>query len=846
MDQTRKKQKASVPQDKEMPARSARSPSPLHHVVRPAPAALSRPDWLEKVTNLEQEIAGLHFRQARIDAEHNVLMGRNARSWKSYVRAALRRRVKFTPQAGYDIQALKAPEGAFTVLGDDPQIVLESKRRRLPYGWTCLRMTAHTTNKRKLALRLYYDFGYGFSEQLSTSLPTIWEGFKLYCVHYLPPYVQNLRLDPELKVGDTFVLKDISFQEITKHEALARLAVGSVQGAPSKRMKLRQGMNVARSVARLGLGDTVTHLVDKARGTKPAYAAWLSAYGAITDADKQAMSARIAQMPYRPKFSILMPVYNVDRHYLCEAIDSVLKQVYQDWELCIADDCSTKPHIKRVLDLYAAKDPRIKVLYRPINGHISASSNSALSLATGTYVGLLDHDDALTEHALYMMAEELNVHPDAQVIYSDEDKIDEHGVRFNPYFKPGWNPELLYSQNYVCHFGVYKRDLLQAIGGFRAGYEGSQDYDLILRASEMAQAENIRHVPHILYHWRAIPGSAALSSEGKPYAYEAALRALSSHFERTRQGGQVEHHPQTLGLYRIRFPLPKQPPKVSLLIPTRDGARLLERCIDTILTKTNYSNFEIVIVDNQSQDATTHALFRKLERHNDIRIITYDAPFNYSAINNAAAAAACGSVLGLLNNDLEVIEAEWLEEMVSHAMRPAIGAVGAKLYYPNRVIQHGGVLLGVAGLAGHAHKYCPAWDHGYFGRASLLQAFSAVTGACLVVRKDRFNEVGGLDVRLPVAYNDVDFCLRLMQQGYRNIWTPFAELIHHESASRGTDTTPRKAARLRADTQEMRRRWGPMLADDPYYNPNLSFEFEDFSLAFPPRAVKPWATLPPA
>lgn len=571
-----------------------------------------------------------------------------------------------------------------------------------------------------------------------------------------------------------------------------------------------------------------------------AYAEWVRQYDTLAPEDFRAISRHIDQLAYKPLISIVMPVYNTPEEWLRLAIESVLAQLYPFWELCIADDASTAPHIRPLLEEYRQSDSRIKVVFRSKNGHISAASNSALELATGEFTALLDHDDELAAHALYMVAVKLDQHPDADIIYSDEDKIDEQGRRFLALFKPDWNPDLFFSQNYISHLGVYRTSLIKKIGGFRIGYEGSQDYDLCLRCVASTDASRIHHIPFVLYHWRAIAGSTAVSTHQKSYAEQAAVRALSDYFETIDPAISVKAGKRHT-TYTVTYPLPKKPPMVSLIIPTRDGYQVLKRCVESIRRKTDYLNYELIIVDNQSAEPETLDYLKSLERQGIARILHYDAPFNYSAINNFAVSEARGEVVGLLNNDLEVISKGWLTEMVRHAIRPEIGAVGAKLYYPTNRIQHAGVALGIGGVAGHLHHGYFREQLGYSGRLVLVQDFSAVTAACLLVRKAVYEEVGGLDEEnLAIAYNDIDFCLKVREAGYRNLWTPFAELYHHESFSRGYETSPDRQARFDRETACMLRRWGAMLDKDPYYSPNLTLDAPDYTLAWPPRVVKPW------
>jgi len=563
------------------------------------------------------------------------------------------------------------------------------------------------------------------------------------------------------------------------------------------------------------------------------YAEWIRRYDTIDDAKRQKLRTLSDKLARKPKISVVMPCYNPKTEWLTEAIESVRGQIYPNWELCIADDASTNPAVRAILEKYVREDGRIKAVYRDRNGHISAASNSALELVTGEWLALLDHDDLLSEHALFWVAEAINRSSDAELIYSDEDKITECGVRHGPYFKCDWNPDLFYSHNMITHLGVYKTSLVRAVQGFRIGFEGSQDYDLALRCIERLRPDQIVHIPRVLYHWRVHAESTAQSAEAKPYAMLAGERAINDHFVRTGVEGRVAfvghgYHPS--------YALPKQMPLVSVIIPTRNGLKLIKQCIDSILEKTTYKNYELLIVDNGSDDAATLLYLEAISKLKNVHIIRDDGPFNYSRLNNEAAWRSSGELLALLNNDIEVISPDWLTSMVAHALRPGIGAVGAKLLYPNATVQHGGVILGIGGVAGHAHKHFCRKSYGAFSRLSLTQNISAVTGACLVIKKSIFEVVNGLDEEnLGVAFNDVDLCLRLREAGYRNVWTPLAELYHHESASRGYEDTPEKRARFQKEVEFMKHRWGKQLLNDPYYSPNLTLDFEDFSYAWPPR-----------
>jgi len=534
-------------------------------------------------------------------------------------------------------------------------------------------------------------------------------------------------------------------------------------------------------------------------------------------------------LTYRPLISVIMPTYNTPELYLREAIDSVLAQVYDRFELCIADDASTVPHVSAILKEYAAMDDRIKLVFRPENGHIAHASNSALALASGEFVALFDHDDVLTPDALFENVRVLNAHRDADMIYSDEDKVDDRGHRSNPYFKPDWSPETFLSRNYVSHLGVYRRSLVLDVGAFRPGFEGSQDYDLVLRIVE--RTSRIHHIPRVLYHWRIHAASVASGVGVKNYAYDAAMNAIAEAMHRRSEPGRVEMLKGDPGNYVVRYDL-KRDWKVSIIIPTRDHAEDLERCLSSIFAKSSYRNFEVVILDNGSVESETAVCFAKWQalEPERVKIVPHDVPFNYSEINNYAVRQSSGEIVLLLNNDTEVIARDWIEAMLEQAQRPSVGCVGAKLLYEDDTIQHAGVVMRIGGVAGHSHRFYERDAPGYFHVIKTINNYSAVTAACLMVRREIWDRMGGLDEQLTVAFNDVDFCLRVREAGYRNVYVPHAELYHYESKSRGYDDTPLKIARSIGEQQFMQARWNVASTDDPYYSPHLSLTSEDYSI----------------
>ncbi|MDC0837010.1 tetratricopeptide repeat protein [Limnoraphis robusta] len=547
-------------------------------------------------------------------------------------------------------------------------------------------------------------------------------------------------------------------------------------------------------------------------------------------ADLRQMSQAVNYLGYKPLISVIMPVYNTPEKFLKKAIESVINQVYPYWELCIADDNSSEPWIKPLLEEYARKDNRIKVAFRTENGHICAASNSALELAIGEYIALLDHDDVITPEALYEVALVLNENPDADMIYSDEDKLDQYGQRVFPYFKPDWCPDSFLARMYTCHLGVYRRELVNQVGNFRIGYEGSQDYDLVLRVTE--KTNKIFHIPKILYSWRQHSGSTAYDPNSKLYAYIAAEKALNESFARCREKAQiVSDHENFPGQYTVRYHI-EEHKLVSIIIPTRNLGTTLNHCLQSIFEKSTYPNYEVVVIDNGSDEQETFDIINAWKQKEPQRFSCYefDVPFNYPQINNYGVTKARGDYLLFLNNDTEVLTPDWIEAMVEQAQRSSIGAVGALLLYPDDTIQHAGVVLGIGGVAGHSHKGYLAHHLGYYNQLVTVNNYSAVTGACLMCRRETFEEVGGLDEELEVAFNDVDFCLKLVSRGYRNIYLPHVVLYHYESKSRGYEDTPEKEERFKRESKIMKQRWRDVLKNDPCYNPNLSRIRQDYGI----------------
>jgi GT2 family glycosyltransferase len=524
--------------------------------------------------------------------------------------------------------------------------------------------------------------------------------------------------------------------------------------------------------------------------------------------------------------SILVPLYNTPLPYLKEMIESVCNQTYAHWELCLADASDGQHHqVQVICEQYAARDQRVVYHKLAQNGGIAANTNACIHLAHGDYLALLDHDDILHPSALFEVTKAV-CDTGADYIFSDEKVFSKRLTKtILSHYKSDYAPDTLRSYNYLCHLSVISSELMDKVGGFREGFEGSQDFDLVLRVTE--QARQIVHIPQVLYYWRAHRESVAGGVEAKPYAIDSAKRAIREHLERVGLKGEVFDSP-ILSTYRVAYEIDPQP-LITIIIPNKDHVSDLDKCLRSILDKTTYPNYEILIVENNSEEQSTFAYYQTLSSAT-IRVLHYPNSFNFSAINNFAVEHACGDVLLFLNNDIEIITPNWLQEMLMFAQRLDVGAVGPKMYYADNTIQHGGVITGIAGFAGHAHRHFQRDAFGYLGRLALAQNLSAVTGACLMVRKAVFEQVGGFDEKFAVALNDIDLCMRIREAGYLNVFTPYAELYHYESKSRGYEEGSEKEQRFESEKARFRTRWkAELAAGDPYYNPNLTLEREDFS-----------------
>lgn len=520
---------------------------------------------------------------------------------------------------------------------------------------------------------------------------------------------------------------------------------------------------------------------------------------------------------YEPKISVIVPMYNTKEKYLKELIDSLIDQTYKNWELCLADGSDQK---KEYVEALVKQDDRIKYVFLNENKGISENSNEALKLATGDYIALLDHDDILPIFSLYEIVKVINENKDAEFIYTDEDKLlEEKEKRIGPHFKQDYAPDTLMSYNYICHFSIFKRNLMDRLGGFRKEFDGSQDYDLIFRATE--QANKIIHIPKILYHWRMNIDSVALSSDAKPYAYEAAKRVIASHLERIGVKAKVEDAP-ILGIYKITYEVIGKP-KVSIIILNKDHKKDLERCINSIIKNSTYSNYEIIIVENNSETKEIFKYYKEIEKNEKIKIINYEEKgFNYSKLNNSGVEKASGDYIVLLNNDTKIITPNWIETMLGNCQRKDVGIVGAKLLYGNSKVQHAGVVLGLTGVAGHVNLGLDTNEPGYMARNIISQNYSSVTGAMMMISKQDYREVGGLDENFPVAYNDVDLCLKIRNKNKVIVMNPFIQAYHFESKTRGYEISEEKIKRLEEDSNRLKNKWKEVFEkEDPYFSPNF-------------------------
>ncbi|HIY01625.1 MAG TPA: glycosyltransferase family 2 protein [Candidatus Blautia faecipullorum] len=590
----------------------------------------------------------------------------------------------------------------------------------------------------------------------------------------------------------------------------------------------KKGIRYWRSQGGAALAGKIVSKVKTASTREIPYQKWILRH--LPNA-RELEKQRREKFEYQPKISIVVPLYKTPEKYLQQLVESVKAQTYPNWELCLSDGSGQPSPLSRTLEALAKSDERIRIVSGQEPLRIAENTNAGMEAATGDYIAFADHDDELTPHALFQCVKALNENREIKLLYSDEDKMSMDGHKFfQPHFKPDYNLDLLCTVNYICHLFVVKRDVIDQVGMFRREYDGAQDYDFIFRCVESVRPEEIYHIPKILYHWRCHEDSTAENPESKTYAFEAGKRAIEEHYRRTGIHAEV-YQGEFLGLYRTKF-IRDYDPLISIIIPNKDHTDDLKRCMDSIDQRSSYQNYEYIIVENNSTEEKTFQFYKELEETNPkAHVVYWDREFNYSAINNYGASFAKGEYLLLLNNDTEIINEDCLEELLGYCMRGDVGAVGARMYYEDDTIQHAGVVIGFGGIAGHCFVLQPRGTTGYCHRIICAQDYSAVTAACMMVKKSAFDQVGGLTEELAVAFNDIDFCMKLREAGYLIVYNPYAELYHYESKSRGLEDTPEKVARFNKEIATFEKRWPDIMRNgDPYYNPNLTLKSQDFSL----------------
>jgi len=628
-----------------------------------------------------------------------------------------------------------------------------------------------------------------------------------------------------IDLAEGSIASELSFQYCSKAKIYGHLAVRSAKTFLAD--PVANTPRLARNFRHFIKDKSFSQIRPSGVTEESAYKAWIEKYD-FKEADQSALEAALKDAALRPKISILIPLYKSKLDPLKAALQSVSAQIYTDWEACLCVDGEIDAAVMAYLETLCADDPRFKMILNAQNMGIAAATNQAFSLASGEWTTFLDHDDLLRPQSLAVCVKAINETPSAKLIYSDEDKIDDEGRRFDPYFKCDFSDELILAMNYFNHLTMIKTDEIRKVGKWNSHLDGAQDYDMVLRVLNNIERGTVIHIPQILYHWRASIDSEARTRNVKTHASAASRQAVETYLKSKDFLAVVETCAHS-GYNRVKLQNGITP-KISIIIPTRNQKALLKTCMSSIFAKTTYANFEVIIVDNGSDEAATKAYMVEQAQNPIVTVLSYDKPFNYSAINNFAIEQAKGELICLLNNDIEVLSEGWLEEMQSWLQIEGVGCVGAKLLYPNKTVQHGGVILGIAGIAGHAHKYFPQSKLGYYGRLAVAQNFSAVTAACMLFAKQDFLSVGGLNAEdLAVSYNDVDLCLKFGAKGLRTVWTPYAELTHFESVSRGKHISDEKREQWSSEAQYMRQTWADVIDNDPYYSENLSRIKEDFS-----------------
>ena len=751
-----------------------------------------------------------------------------------------RRLVLLELEPNDSIAAIDQKKGEYNATGNAPSFEIKLDPALTQGGWYYLEAALVRNNgSREASIRA--DICSERKESIIIPIPTNLRG-TVREVFYLPPNVSALHWSPTAAQG-FFSQSNLLAHKITLLESVLRRmsrVIFDLWRFRDRTPATRAGLSLWGAIGNLQDAYRRTAILRINRLLGSDYSVFIALNETLKKADIRAMRKQVPQLPMHPLISLVMPVHDPRAEFFRGALDSVSAQIYPYWELLLAGDFSAANEIHAIANEYRHRNAQVKIVSVKPGGDLATILNRALELAQGEFVARINQHDQMPPQTLFCLAREISRHPDADLIYTDDDSIDDTNRRLDPRFKPDWNPDMFFSYNYLANLTLYRHARALELGGYRPGFDGAEDYDLSLRYLRDTPEHKIRHIPRVLYHTRTASQAPAPTSSPQlgdgwrdGAVHQSGKGALASYFEGS--GVVVEDGPAP-GLYRIKRPLPTPPPLVSIIIPTRDRVEILRKCIESIQQNTDYENWEMLVIDNQSVEPETHTYLEQIKHDSRINVICYEKPFNYSAMNNYAVQFTRGEILALLNNDVEVISREWLTEMVSHAIRPGVGAVGAKLLYSNGMVQHAGVILGLGGVAGHAHKHLNGDDHGYCHRAIIAQDFSAVTGACMVVRKSCYLEVGGMNKEnLAVAFNDIDFCLKLAASGYRNIFTPYALLYHHESLSRGQNDTLEKQNIFQQEYKYMKKIWRGKLESDPAYNPNLTLEFENFCMTLSPR-----------
>ena len=750
-------------------------------------------------------------------------------------RGIRRRRHAFALHPFFD---LSEADGAWMATGANPQFQLSPLNRGYPAGWV-LFDTHLVRRSADCSARLLVDFGAGLEEGLILDIPSTRKGrvHELIC---LPQGVTGFRWAPQKGSGE-IQHDEIVFTEVGTCERIYRMVrriVPVLWRRPREKLEAA-GLSLSRMIVDLiGAYRAAGNL--RAFAPAPSYPEWMERFDRISIQDRDCIRQHIGRFHSHPRFVLVVAVPAGAARWLSGTLESIGRQLYRQFTVILVYPAGVDEEISDVRDWLSGLGVESHVIVsNPARSCQEQLSQFLMKSEAVDYVAMIQAGDVLTEQALYWMGSAIVSSSNVGLLYSDEDRLDAKSERVYPVFKPDWSPELLRSTNYIGQFAVYRSDLLRQAGGLTFNDCFGDSHDLLLRITDTLPDNRIAHIPAVLCHRHADRQSKSSDDPRFTNVGVSGIGAVEAHL--MRKGIRASVTETLPGAYRTRYSLPEAVPMISLIIPTRDAFALIKRCIDSVLQRSTYSNYEILVVDNQSADTETLHYLQELRSHASIRVLSYDRPFNYSAINNYAASQAKGEVLCLLNNDTEVISPDWMEEMLGHLIQDRVGIVGAKLYYSDGRVQHAGDVVGVGGIANHLHAFIDRDSPGYCRRAVLAQDLSAVTGACLMTWRSLYDQLGGLDEEnLPVAFNDVDYCLRIREAGYRVIWTPHAELYHHESVSRGSDDTPEKEARAKKEAAYMRSRWRHVMHHDPFYNPNLSYERPDFSLSHAPVVLKPW------